>query len=108
METRSYFDTLQEEIVYGPVESRRLGKSIGINLFPGKSKVCSLNCRYCFFRTNSISSPEEGYIRADDVIRALDKYMTGPLYDSEYKESVYLTFSGNGEPTLHPDFAEIA
>jgi wyosine [tRNA(Phe)-imidazoG37] synthetase (radical SAM superfamily) len=90
-------------IIYGPVSSRRLGSSLGINLFPGR-KVCNFDCIYCHFgRTAEGGSKPEGspLPSADEVGEALANY---PL--SSARPEV-ITFAGNGEPTLHPRFAEI-
>ena len=98
---------LKKGLTYGPVRSRRLGASLGINLFPGDVKRCPFDCVYCQYgwtvrRAVGLSrdearlpSPREV---EDAVRRALEASPALPAY---------LTFSGNGEPTLHPDFPEM-
>ena len=96
---------LFHEIAYGPVHSRRLGTSLGINLLPNDGKLCSFDCIYCEcgfnkdFRTNT-RLPEKEHVKA-----ALEEKL-----QSLRKENIQLdviTFAGNGEPTMHPKFAEI-
>jgi wyosine [tRNA(Phe)-imidazoG37] synthetase (radical SAM superfamily) len=97
---------LQKGIVYGPIKSRRLGRSLGINLMPTTSKLCSLNCCYCQYgwtkiQTTSALEYKEQLPTVTEVIIALKQSL-------EFcKDFEYLTFSGNGEPTLHPDFPQI-
>ena len=95
---------LKHEIIYGPVNSRRLGRSLGINLLPVRRKVCSFDCVYCQYGRTQVKtldpSPEE-FPRLDDVVAAVETALTsGPDFDC-------FTFSGNGEPTLHPRWPEI-
>ena len=99
---------LQKGFIYGPVNSRRLGSSLGLNLSPRNQKLCSLNCIYCQYglkapKTYSIDSTVDyGAPSAADIEKALLAAL------SSLPEQVnYITFSGNGEPTLHPDFPEI-
>ena len=99
------FTKPQPNIVYGPVESRRLGASIGLNLFPGPTKVCTLSCSYCFIRESSTFPPPTSVPTPDDVIDALTSYFSANKRSIE--RALYLTFSGNGEPTCHPHFVEI-
>jgi wyosine [tRNA(Phe)-imidazoG37] synthetase (radical SAM superfamily) len=95
---------LKHEIVYGPVNSRRLGRSLGINLLPVRRKVCSFDCVYCQYgctQVKTLDPDPEGFPTLDDVIAAVETALTsGPDFDS-------FTFSGNGEPTLHPQWPEI-
>ena len=91
--------------IFGPVRSRRLGTSLGINLLPGDGKCCSFDCIYCECGFNSDFVPQQKMPTKDEVIRALQYHLRkmkeqGPTPD-------VLTFAGNGEPTLHPDFPEI-
>lgn len=91
------------DIVYGPVPSRRLGLSLGINLFPGR-KVCNVNCVYCHFGKTGEKEVKVGYRflpSATEVGRALTSYLL------RSPRSQVITFAGNGEPTLHPHFAAI-
>lgn len=90
-------------IVYGPVSSRRLGRSLGINLFPSR-KVCNFDCIYCHLGRGverEARSEQSPLPSAAEVGRALATY----LLCSPRPEVI--TFAGNGEPTLHPHFAEI-
>lgn len=96
--------SLQQEILYGPVLSRRFGRSFGINLLPVTQKVCSFDCRYCEYgKTISKTCQPSGRIlpEKEDVLKAIEQALKKP------RTIESLTFSGNGEPTLHPDFFEI-
>jgi len=97
---------LKNEIIYGPVNSRRLGKSLGINLLPKDFKHCTFNCVYCQYgwtesHKNILQQPElwRSLAEISDAIKDALQFLN-PKPD-------YLTFSGNGEPTLHPHFPEI-
>ena len=97
---------LQVGILYGPVNSRRLGKSLGINLMPGAYKVCSFNCVYCHYgwtkkHTMDVQQSVQDLPALDRVVEALEIAARSAL------DFDYLTFSGNGEPTLYPRFAEL-
>jgi wyosine [tRNA(Phe)-imidazoG37] synthetase (radical SAM superfamily) len=97
---------LKSGIIYGPVNSRRLGRSLGINLSPVSYKACSFNCVYCHYGwtkclKDDLSLLENDLPEPDEVKEALDEFLKkGSEFD-------YITFSGNGEPTLHPQFDEI-
>lgn len=92
---------LFDSIVYGPIHSRRLGVSLGMNLMPTTAKLCTFDCVYCECGWNQpVSHPilptrEQVRIALDTKLSTLDI----PLD--------VITFSGNGEPTLHPDFLGI-
>ena len=96
---------LFHEIVYGPVHSRRMGISLGVNLLPYDGKLCSFDCIYCEcgfnrdFRTKT-KLPDRDNVRA----ALLDKLQS--LQDQGAKLDV-ITFAGNGEPTMHPEFEGI-
>lgn len=96
---------LFNEIVYGPVHSRRMGTSLGVNLLPYDGKLCSFDCIYCEcgfnkdFRTKT-KLPDRELVKA-----ALEDRLKS-LREEEAKLDV-ITFAGNGEPTLHPDFDKI-
>ncbi len=97
---------LQKGIIYGPVNSRRLGPSLGINLMPVDYKLCSYNCIYCHYGYTDIHTLEltekiEDLPTPEEVKIALEDYLKND------KNISYITFSGNGEPTLHPQFSEI-
>jgi wyosine [tRNA(Phe)-imidazoG37] synthetase (radical SAM superfamily) len=95
---------LQTGITYGPILSRRLGRSLGINLLGMQRKVCSFDCIYCQYGSAQVvESPRVGHVlpAVEDVLNAVEKAIRKP------RTIEYLTFSGNGEPTLHPEFFEI-
>lgn len=95
---------LQDAIVYGPLDSRRFGSSLGINVLPTDQKVCSYNCVYCQYRDTERHEACE-FPKVAAVEEALDGYLAarGPAA----KKIDWITFSGNGEPTLHPSFPAI-
>ena len=91
--------------IFGPVHSRRLGVSLGINLMPADGKLCSFNCIYCECGFNEDFRPKLPRPTREEVYNALkarlqDMQANGPAPD-------VLTFAGNGEPTAHPHFPEI-
>ena len=86
---------LYDKIVFGPIHSRRLGISLGVNLLPIDGKCCSFNCIYCECGLN-----EERRPHSKMPTRQAVKQAAGTAPD-------VITFAGNGEPTLHPDFAVI-
>jgi len=91
--------------IFGPVHSRRLGVSLGINLLPADGKVCSFDCIYCECGFNAdhrskLPMPTREAVREALEAKLQDMQKNGPAPD-------VLTFAGNGEPTLHPHFPEI-
>lgn len=91
--------------IFGPVHSRRLGVSLGINLMPADGKLCSFDCIYCECGFNADFRPTQSRPTREEVYAALkvrlqDMKLNGPAPD-------VLTFAGNGEPTAHPHFPEI-
>lgn len=91
--------------IFGPVHSRRLGVSLGINLMPADGKVCTFDCVYCECGFNADFRPRQRRPTREEVREALearlqDMQANGPAPD-------VLTFAGNGEPTAHPHFSEI-
>jgi wyosine [tRNA(Phe)-imidazoG37] synthetase (radical SAM superfamily) len=96
---------LKREIVYGPLFSRRLGRSLGVNILPPERKVCSFDCVYCHSGAtdeHTLTPAEEGFPTIEKVLADVEEGLrTYPYVD-------FLTFSGNGEPTLHPQFPTIA
>ncbi len=95
---------LFDSIVFGPVKSRRLGISLGINLLPVNQKICSFDCIYCECGwTNSMNT--ETCPSAKDVETALERKLTDMVKQGELPDVI--TFAGNGEPTLHPQFTQI-
>lgn len=93
------------ETVFGPIHSRRLGVSLGINLLPNDGKVCSFDCLYCEAGYNSQGAGTTGYPSVDAVARDLEAKLRDLKAAGEPLDVI--TFSGNGEPTLHPRFGEI-
>lgn len=94
------------DIVFGPIHSRRLGSSLGINLLPHDGKLCNFDCIYCecgWNRDGRVSGPV--LPKADDVRLALEKRLAECRASGTGIDSI--TFSGNGEPTLNPDFPAI-
>ena len=97
---------LFHEVVFGPVRSRRLGLSLGINLLPLHSKFCSFNCIYCEcgWTPNPKEKPPELPTR-EEVRWYLEKHLKR-LQEEDYLPDT-ITYAGNGEPTVHPDFPAI-
>ena len=91
--------------VFGPIRSRRLGASLGVNLSPNDGKVCSFDCLYCEAGYNAQGPGTTGLPARADVSRLLGERLAA-LHAAGDPLDV-ITFSGNGEPTLHPDFAAI-
>ncbi len=96
---------LQRNIVYGPVHSRRLGISLGLNILPTKIKVCSFDCLYCQYGwTDEFDDKALSKIlpSKEEIHEALENQLKEMNYEPDY-----ITFSGNGEATLHPEFSAI-
>ena len=93
---------LYPQIVYGPVHSRRLGVSLGVNLLPLHSKLCTFDCIYCECGWNDDNRGKEGFNSREDVAAALESRLIQMSADGVLPDVI--TFAGNGEPTLHPDF----
>ena len=92
---------LFDSIVYGPIRSRRLGVSLGVNLMPTTAKLCTFDCVYCECGWNQpILHPT--LPTRDEVREALRTQLS-----AHQSQLDVITFSGNGEPTLHPDFLGI-
>jgi len=97
---------LFKDIIIGPVISRRLGLSLGINLLPSMSKICTFNCIYCECGLNPKKEAlKTNFPNVDEVAKKL-KIKLKEL-SKKGKNPDVITFAGNGEPTLHPKFAEI-
>jgi len=97
---------LFDEIIFGPVKSRRLGVSLGINLLPTKRKICNFNCIYCECGwTSNIDKQDNQLPGRKEVSDALDLKLS-EMKDKNQIPDV-ITYAGNGEPTLHPDFSDI-
>lgn len=96
---------MREELVFGPIHSRRLGSSLGINLLPQKGKLCNFDCIYCECGWNRDGRDDKSIPSAEDLRACLDAKLSecksaGTPIDS-------ITFSGDGEPTLNPEFPQI-
>ena len=101
---------LKRNVIYGPVHSRRLGYSLGINVLPFEKKVCPFDCLYCQYGWTGTHVAEAAgrglfFPAVDEVENSLRQALQdlggSPLWPG------YLTFSGNGEPTIHPEFGRI-
>jgi wyosine [tRNA(Phe)-imidazoG37] synthetase (radical SAM superfamily) len=95
---------LKQGVIYGPINSRRLGSSLGINLSPTEYKLCTFNCLYCHYGwtkelTGDISAYRGDLPSVEQVRESLEDRLKG----GQGRIS-YITFSGNGEPAMHPDF----
>lgn len=88
--------------VFGPIHSRRLGTSLGINLMPNDGKVCSFDCLYCEAGYNAQGSGTTGLPTREGVAAQLEAKLADMVAKGENLDVI--TFSGNGEPTLHPEF----
>lgn len=91
--------------IFGPVHSRRLGISLGINLMPADGKLCTFDCIYCECGFNRDFRPTLPRPTRSEVAQALESKLKEMLVAGEKPD--VLTFAGNGEPTCHPHFAEI-
>ena len=96
---------MREELVFGPIHSRRLGSSLGINLLPRNGKICNFDCIYCECGWNKDGRGDHTLPTAAELHDALEVKLkecaaAGTPIDS-------ITFSGDGEPTLNPEFPEI-
>lgn len=91
--------------IFGPIRSRRLGVSLGINLLPGDGKVCTFDCIYCECGLNADRRPKQKLPTRSEVAMALEQKLQ--QMQAEGVAPDVLTFAGNGEPTAHPDFAGI-
>lgn len=101
---------LTDGVTYGPVKSRRLGASLGVNILPFNVKVCSFNCNYCQCGwttdlVDSASLAKYDWPTADQIAVGLRKTLQELKARGEKLDCI--TLAGNGEPTLHPDFLEV-
>lgn len=92
---------LFHELIYGPIHSRRLGNSLGVNLLPTEKKYCNFNCVYCECG-NNIPGGRIELPRRNDIADALEQKLKDCSAQGIGIDSI--TFAGNGEPTIHPDF----
>ena len=91
--------------IFGPIHSRRLGISLGINLMPADGKLCSFDCIYCECGFNADHRPTLPRPTRDEVAAKLEQTLQRMTAEGQLPD--VLTFAGNGEPTCHPHFAEI-
>lgn len=91
--------------IFGPVRSRRLGVSLGVNLMPGDGKVCTFDCVYCECGFNADFRPHTPRPSREQVRESLERVLQ-KMSKAEEPLNV-ITFAGNGEPTAHPDFPDI-
>lgn len=91
--------------IFGPIHSRRLGVSLGINLLPADGKFCTFDCIYCECGYNKDHRPKKKLPTREEVKAALEAKLIDMKANGPFPD--VLTFAGNGEPTAHPHFAEI-
>lgn len=96
---------LFEDVIFGPVRSRRLGLSLGVNLLPMHAKLCSFDCIYCECGWNDERRGEMRFNTREEVRTRLEEVLKKMV--GEQTPPDVITFAGNGEPTLHPDFEQI-
>ena len=97
--------SLYDNIIFGPIRSRRLGLSLGVNLLPIDSKLCSFDCIYCECGWNDEHPGKRRFNAREDVRAMLDETLQKMVAQGTPPDVI--TFAGNGEPTLHPDFESI-
>ncbi len=95
---------LFNDIIFGPIKSRRLGVSLGVNLLPTDNKICNFDCIYCECGWNG-NSGKIIFPSPKQVLDALESRLS--LMRKDHTLPDIITFAGNGEPTIHPDFAKI-
>lgn len=97
---------LFDSIIFGPVVSRRLGKSLGINLLPAHKKICNYNCVYC---ECGLTYESDGSNQTLPTRQEVYSHLERALREAKKQKKIIdtITFAGNGEPTLHPNFSEI-
>lgn len=97
--------SLYDNIIFGPVRSRRLGLSLGVNLLPVESKLCNFDCIYCECGWNEDHVGRRRFNSREDVRGMLRDTLQAMVAKGELPDVI--TFAGNGEPTMHPDFEQI-
>ena len=97
--------SLQDSVVYGPIQSRRLGSSLGINLLPLSYKLCSSNCVYCQYSWTPAEHGAEPVKRAAELLTRIEQAFQELLEAGTTVDCI--TLAGNGEPTLHPDLEDV-
>ena len=93
---------LFHDTIFGPIHSRRLGTSLGINLTPNDGKICSFDCIYCEAGYNAQGTGTTGISPREEVRTLLEQKLAAMKANGDRLDVI--TFSGNGEPTLHPDY----
>lgn len=102
MEPNESTKHIRNNLVYGPVHSRRLGHSLGLNILPTHKKACTFDCVYCECGDEPVVTQAVGlWPQPQEIEQALIAVFEQEVFAD------YITFAGNGEPTLHPAFAEI-
>ncbi len=97
---------LFEQVVFGPIRSRRLGISLGLNLLPENEKHCTFNCLYCECGWTMPKSKRRMEFPSRDIIKTeLEKRLKAISEKGSFIDAI--TFAGNGEPTIHPDFCNV-
>jgi len=96
---------LFSDIVFGPIKSRRFGTSLGINLLPLDNKVCNFNCIYCECGWTNLKQNKINYFPYKTIVDAIELRLKEIHTNNTNIDSI--TFAGNGEPTMHPDFYNI-
>ncbi len=94
-----------DDIVFGPIFSRRLGTSLGLNILPPQGKLCNFDCVYCECGWNRDGRSAGEFPRMSQVAEALERRLVELAGEGVSVDSI--TFSGNGEPTMNPEFASI-
>lgn len=97
--------SLYDNIIFGPVRSRRLGLSLGVNLLPVESKLCNFDCIYCECGWNADHVGRRRFNTRQDVRNMLSQTLQRMVEQGEVPDVI--TFAGNGEPTMHPEFEQI-
>ena len=101
---------LHSGVTYGPIESRRLGLSLGVNLLPADRKVCSFNCAYCQYGWTAVARPDAvpsgAWPTPTQIVDAVDADVRA--LSLEGMRPATITMAGHGEPTLHPGFDDVA
>ena len=97
--------SLYDNIIFGPIRSRRLGLSLGVNLLPIESKLCSFDCIYRECGWNDEHPGKRRFNAREDVRTMLEETLQKMVADGTPPDVI--TFAGNGEPTMHPDFENI-
>lgn len=96
---------LYHDIIFGPIHSRRLGLSLGVNLLPTESKLCSFDCIYCECGWNADHPGRRRFNKREDVRELLGQTLRKMVGEGTPPDVI--TFAGNGEPTMHPEFEAV-